>query len=293
MACPVSVQERLQGWRCKSFPFGRHACVISRVGLTEGRRLHSGGRGGVLSPRTPTASGMALQCPGCRYSGGNGCTGPMVTEDTRLTGLTSWCCPGPARNRRPSLFEGSTVPLRGCSVLTVRKWVAQCHGADTGLAAQCHTVAGMASPGGLAEQRRDMIPRRVRGSTWRGFVFDSGTCMCQNIKCSGQGSRYGGGEPVKASSEAETHLRGVSGPRARRNLTRGGVWPSSVEEPHPRGRPTLERGGTSILWSCAPRAKWSFARGWLGLTVLVGHRGRQDRGPLLLSRDCLECVLRL
>jgi hypothetical protein len=290
MACPVSVQERLRGWRCKSFPFGRHACVISRVGLTEGRWLHSSGRGGVLSPRTPTALGMALQCPGCRYIGGDGCTGPMVTEETRLTGLTSWCCPGRARNKRPSLFEGSAVPLRGCSVPAVRKWVVQCDRADTGLTGQCHIVAGMASPGGLREQRRDMIPRRVRGSTWRGFVFDSGTCMCQNIKCSGQGSRYGGGEPVKASSKAETHPRGVSGPRVRRNLTRGGVWPSSEADPHPRGCPALERGGTSIVWSCAPRAKRSFARGWLGLTVLVGRWGHQDCGPLLPSRDCFRRV---
>jgi hypothetical protein len=35
--------------------------------------------------------------------------------------------------------------------------------ADTGLIAQYRTVAGMALPGGLAEQRRGMIPRRVRG----------------------------------------------------------------------------------------------------------------------------------
>jgi hypothetical protein len=137
LACPVSVQERLRGWRCKTFPFGRHACVISRVRLTEGRRLHSGGCGDVLSPHTPTASGMALQCSGCRYSGGDGRTGLMVTEETHLTGLTSWRCPGRARNRRPSLFEGSAVFLRGCSTPAVRKWVAQCHGADTGLTAQC------------------------------------------------------------------------------------------------------------------------------------------------------------
>jgi hypothetical protein len=58
------------------------------------------------------------------------------------------------------------------------------------------------------ELRRDMIPRRVRGTTWRGFIFDLGTCMCQNIKCPGRGSRCGGGEPVRASSEAEPHLRG-------------------------------------------------------------------------------------
>jgi hypothetical protein len=29
------------------------------------------------------------------------------------------------------------------------EWVAQCHGADTGLTAQCRVVAGMASPGGV------------------------------------------------------------------------------------------------------------------------------------------------
>jgi hypothetical protein len=42
----------------------------------------------------------------------------------------------------------------------------------------------------------------------RGFVFDLGACRCQNIKCSGRGSRYGGSEPVRASSEAEARPRG-------------------------------------------------------------------------------------
>jgi hypothetical protein len=69
-------------------------------------------------------------------------------------------------------------------------------------------MAGVASPGGLAEQCRDMIPRQVRGTAWRGFVFDLGACMCQNIKCSGQGSRCGSGEPMRASSEAESRSRG-------------------------------------------------------------------------------------
>jgi hypothetical protein len=63
-------------------------------------------------------------------------------------------------------FEGSAVLFRGCGARAVLEWVAQCHGADTGLTAQYRTVAGMASPGGLAEQRRDMIPRRVRGVAW-------------------------------------------------------------------------------------------------------------------------------
>jgi hypothetical protein len=187
------------------------------------------------------------------------------------------------------LFEGSAVLLRGCGASAVRWSVAQCHGADTVLTAQCRIVAGMASLGGLAEQSRDMIPKRVKGMTCRGFVFDLCVYMCQNIKCSGRGSRYGGGEPVSASSEAETRSRGR--PALEQDRT------------HPRGRPALKRGGTSpegtssprrgrisIVWSCAKR---SFARGWLGLTVLVGHWGSQDRGPLLLGCGCLRCVLHL
>jgi hypothetical protein len=75
---------------------------------------------------------------------------------------------------------------------------------------------------------------------------------------------------VGASSKAEPHLRGcpalerggtspegASGPRARRNLTRGGVRPSSEAEPHPRGRPTLERGGTSPKGASGPRVWWN------------------------------------
>jgi hypothetical protein len=57
MACLVSVQDRLRGWRCESFFPGRRACVISSVGLTEGRRSHSGGRGCVLSSGLPQRRG--------------------------------------------------------------------------------------------------------------------------------------------------------------------------------------------------------------------------------------------
>jgi hypothetical protein len=142
----------------------------------------------------------------------------------------------------------------------------------------------MASPGGLAEWRWDMILRCVRGATWRKSVFDWGACMCQNTKCPGQRSRYGGGEPVRDSSEAEPRPRGcpalergeaspegASSPRVRRNLTRGGVQHSTEAKPHPRGRPALERGGVSLVRCRGTRAKRSFARGWLGLSVLVGR----------------------
>jgi hypothetical protein len=54
-----------------------------------GRTGHNSGRGGVLSPCTPTTSGMALQCPGWRRDGRDGCTGPMATVETRFTGPTS------------------------------------------------------------------------------------------------------------------------------------------------------------------------------------------------------------
>jgi hypothetical protein len=74
--------------------------------------------------------------------------------------------------------------------------------------------------------------------------------------------------------------------RERWNLTRGGIQLSSEAEPHPKGRPALERGGVLLVWCRAPRANLSFARGWLGLIVLVGRWGRQDRGPLLLICDC-------
>jgi putative intracellular protease/amidase len=63
-------------------------------------------------------------------------------------------------------FEGSAILFRGCGVSAVREWAAQCHRANTGIAAQCRTMAAMASPGELAEQRRGMIPGRVRGAVW-------------------------------------------------------------------------------------------------------------------------------
>jgi hypothetical protein len=30
---------------------------------------------------------------------------------------------------------------------------------------------------------------------WLGFVFDLGTCMCQNIKCPGRGAGAGAASP--------------------------------------------------------------------------------------------------
>jgi hypothetical protein len=92
---------------------------------------------------------------------------------------------------------------------------------------------------------------------------------------------------VMPSSETETcsrgrwaldqdgaSLEGASSPRARRNLTRGGVQPSNEAEPYPRGRPALERGEFVSVRRRTPRAKRSSARGWLRPIVWwAGVRG--------------------
>jgi hypothetical protein len=121
-------------------------------------------------------------------------------------------------------YEGSAVLFRGCDAPAIREWVAQCHGVDTGLTAQCRTAAGMASPGGLAEQRRGMIPRHVRGMA---CVDSSASVRALNAPV---------GEQVRGQKAHEGLERGGPHLRGRPALERGG--------PHPRGRPALERGGT-------------------------------------------------
>jgi hypothetical protein len=119
--------------------------------------------------------------------------------------------------------ERASVPLQGFrrTLSRVRRahrpYKSGCHsvaGADIGLTAQYSTVAGMASLGGLAEQRRDMTPRRVRETAC--------TCRCQSIKWLGRGSRYGGGVPAGASSEADLTRGGVQ-PSSEAGLARGGI----------------------------------------------------------------------
>jgi hypothetical protein len=94
MACPVFVQEQLRRWWCSGLPFGCRPQADSRAQLTGGRTGHNNGRGSVLSLRTPTTSVMVLQCSGWRRDGRDGCTGLMVTEETRFTGPTSQRGPG-------------------------------------------------------------------------------------------------------------------------------------------------------------------------------------------------------
>jgi hypothetical protein len=106
-----SAQDRLRGRLSGDFPFGRRPHADSRVRLTGGRGAHSNRRGGVLSSRTPTTSGMVLQCPGWCLGSGDGRTGLMVMEETRLIGPTSRHRPGRARDRHPSPFRGFYRPL--------------------------------------------------------------------------------------------------------------------------------------------------------------------------------------
>jgi hypothetical protein len=259
--------------------------------MTGARRGHSSRRGGVLSPRIPTASRMVLQCPEWRRGGGDGHTGLTVTEETRFTGPTLQRCSGrawnmplyPFRGLRRPLFEGAALgpyesgwysvteltPALPHSVVQWRGWPHR-------------------------EGRRNSVGIGFPGvsEVWCGFVFDLGPCMCQNIKCLGQGEQIQGRRARKSLERGGDSLEGASSPRARRSLTRGGVRPSSEAQSHPRGHPALERGGVSLVRYRTPRAKRSFARGWLGLTALAGRWGRQDRGPLLLIHDCFGRVLR-
>jgi hypothetical protein len=71
----------------------------------------------------------------------------------------------------------------------------QCHGVDTGLIAQCYTVAGMASPRESVEQHLDAIPGRVR------VVVR--VLRCRSIKCPYTGAGAGTMHVQVPSSEAD------------------------------------------------------------------------------------------
>jgi hypothetical protein len=91
--------------------FGRRPYISSRVGMTEGWRMHNDRCGSVSSSRAPTVLGMALQCPGRWHSGGDGHTGPKVTEETRSAGLMLRRHPGRARGRWSYPFRAFPRPL--------------------------------------------------------------------------------------------------------------------------------------------------------------------------------------
>jgi hypothetical protein len=94
---PVGVSWRVlcsyrSGFEGGSVVVGRPAAVRGPIrGCRQrgARTRHSGCRGDVLSPCTPTALGMSSQCPVWRCSGEDGRTGLTATGKTILAGLTS------------------------------------------------------------------------------------------------------------------------------------------------------------------------------------------------------------
>jgi hypothetical protein len=68
------------------------------------------------------------------------------------------------------------------------------------------------------------------------------------------GEQVWGRRAREAFERGRTPLEGVSSPRARRSLTRGGDRSSSEAGSHPRGRLTLQRGKTSLEEASSPRA---------------------------------------
>jgi hypothetical protein len=184
-----------------------------------------------------------MQWPGWRRDGGDGRTGPMATEVTAPTGLTSRRSPVRAWSSRSSSLRGLRRPfsrVRRVGRTGVGGIVPQ------GCCWPCRTAAGVVSPGESAEQCRGVIPRR------------GADLQMSEHQVPLSGSKYGGSRPVRSSSEA------AFSSRSRLELARGGVQPPSEAESHPRGRLALERGGVLPSRHRAPRAKRSSARGWLG-----------------------------
>jgi hypothetical protein len=104
-------------------------------------------------------------------------------------------------------------------MLAVQEWATQCHGADTGLIAQRHTVAGM---GSLQGQHQGVIPRcaRVVVRPCGVRALNARTHGREQVRAGAlerSGHRSRGRQP---SSEADLARGGVS-PRARRTLLEG------------------------------------------------------------------------
>jgi hypothetical protein len=131
----------------------------SRVLLTGGPYVAQWLLWRCLIPIRPNNIGMSPQRPAWCGSGRDGRTGLTVMGMTDPAGLTSRHGPASAQKKT---FEGAAGPPSRARRVRRTGEAAQCHEADTGLASQCRTAAGMASPRELAKQRQGVIPRRVR-----------------------------------------------------------------------------------------------------------------------------------
>jgi hypothetical protein len=169
-------------------------------------------------------------------------------EVTGPAGLTSRRSPGQAWHRRPSPLRGFRHPLSrarrvsrtrvGSIVSRDRHW-------------PCRTAShsgGDCFTGGVG-----------RTAPWR----DSQARQECGVNSFLSGEKVQRRRAHEVLERGRTSLEGATGPRARLNLARGGIQPPSEAEPHPRGRPALERGGGLPVQCRVLRAKQSSARGWL------------------------------
>jgi hypothetical protein len=108
---------------------------------------------------------------------------------------------------------------------------------------------------------------------------------------------------VRPSSEAEPHPRGrpalerggaspegASRHRARQILTRGGVPPSSKADPQLRGRPALERGGSSPEGAPSSRARREFVSAVSCPSSKVEFRPRMVRSTVWWAAGATRVV---
>jgi hypothetical protein len=73
--------------------------------------MHNGWCGDIPSARPPVVLGMASQCPGCRHSRRDGCTGSEATEALRSIHLASRHRPGRVLSWWPYASRGCRCPF--------------------------------------------------------------------------------------------------------------------------------------------------------------------------------------
>jgi hypothetical protein len=101
---------------------------------------------------------------------------------------------------------------------------------------------------------------------------------CQSIKCPLSGEQVRGRRACEVLERGGTSPEGATGPRARRNLTRGGARPSSEAEIRWCDATPLERSGVP------PEGGWADCSG--------GPLGPPAPWALPVIRDCFSRVLR-
>jgi hypothetical protein len=184
-----------------------------------------------------------MQWPGWRRDGGDGRTGPTVTEVTAPTGLMSRRSPVRAWSSRSSSLRGFRHPFS-----RVR------HVGRTGVGGTvpwgccwpCRTASHSGGDGLAGGVGRAVPGAWFPGAPWHGFAFDWAPANVSALN-----------PPIGGAGMGAAGLRG---PRARRNLARGGVQLSIETVPHSRGRPAPERGGVPPEGATGARARRNRAR---------------------------------